>query len=175
MFLRAHNNLNNKALPDSLAWYIENQIAIIYTERDEFEKASYFSGLVERSLKHYQIHDKLSRWYTNQGRRLKSERKIESARQAFIRGYELADSISYVKGMFANALNLAELYNEYTELGNSALYLQVSDSLLVLLANEENYNESESRVFFEKANDKFNQGLIEESIELYKKSIESLT
>ena len=175
MYLIAHENVSNKITLDSNAWFIENKIANIYTAKDEYEKAEYFSSLLERSLIHYNLAERLSRFYTNKGRRLNSEGKVEEAIVVFNRGYALADSIGFVKGIFANALNLAELYNEYTNWGYPEFYVNKCDSLISKLKGERDYLENVASLDIAKGHLKVNQDNYAEGIQHYNRSIDSLS
>src|SRR6187402_119699 len=104
IYLVAHQNVENKNTLDTLAWYVENQISIFYTMKGDYEKAEYYSGLLEASLKYYHMTERLSRHYTNQGI-LRYELKDKQATAIFKKGFNLADSIGYAAGIVANALN----------------------------------------------------------------------
>ncbi len=174
IYLIAHDNVENKNTLDTLAWFIENEIATLYTIKGDYELASYYSGLLERSLKYYGKIDQLSRYYTNLGRQRNSEYKVEEAISLFERGFKLADSIDFKKGMFSNALNLAELYNDYPDLGSAESFLSKAGELLPALTSDNRYPEKKSTFEIEAARFKSLQGKFAESIPLYNEAIQTL-
>lgn len=171
LFLIAHENVENKQTLDSLAWFIENKISNLYTRKGDFEMAEYYANLLEGSLKHFGMTEYLSRYYTNKGRKLKSEYKIEEAIAIYAKGLILADSIQYLSGMFANALNLAELYNENPALGSAEVYLKQATEVLELLKSDSKYLEKRAVLEIEKGNFKTLLGNYSEGIIHYKEGI----
>ncbi len=174
LYLIAFKNVQNNITLDSLAWYIENQIMSLYTRKGEYEKAKYFGNLLEASFKHYKQNEFLSRYYVNLGILLESEFKIEMAKEVFVRGYKLADSIKYNLGIFGNVLSLAALYNEYPDLGSSESFLALAGELLPSLESDKRYLEKKASYEIESANYLNLKGKYSESIPLYKKAIETL-
>ncbi|MEP6796351.1 MAG: CHAT domain-containing protein, partial [Saprospiraceae bacterium] len=174
IYLIAHDNVENKITLDTLAWFIENEISTLYTIKGDYELASYYSGLLEGSLKYYGRIDQLSRYYTNLGRQRNSEYKVEEAINLFERGYKLADSIDFKKGMFSNALNLAEVYNDYPSLGSAESFLLKAGEILPLLTSESRFLEKKSEFQIESANYMCIQGKYLESIPLYLEAIRTL-
>lgn len=175
IYLVAHDHVQNKTTLDSLAWFIENPIASLYTMTGDYEKAEYFGTALESSLKYYKMNEFLSRYYTNLGIKLKSQLKIEQAITIFEKGYKLADSIHYNKGIFANVLNLASLYDEHPNLGSAESYLLQAGNLLSTFSSDARYLEAKSTFEIESANFKSIQGNYSESIPLYKEGIQTLS
>ncbi|MFZ1676508.1 MAG: CHAT domain-containing protein [Saprospiraceae bacterium] len=174
IYILAHDNVENKITLDSIAWFIENQISNFYTRKGDYERAEYYANLLEASLKYYGLTEYLSRYYTNLGTKLQSEFKITLAIDVFKRGYAIADSIGYDNGLFANALNLASLYNDYPDLGSPGSYLLKANQLLPSLTSNGRYLEKKSGLEFENAKFKSLQGKYAESILLFNEAIQTL-
>ncbi|MDQ3016985.1 MAG: CHAT domain-containing protein, partial [Bacteroidota bacterium] len=158
----------------SIAWYIENNIETIYTRKGEYDKAEYFSNLTEISLKYYNLLEFLSRHITNKGTFLYSQIKIDEALRTFQQGFHLADSINYSNGIFANAVNLAEIYNDIPVMDSVRKYLAISESKLTELKTNTRYLEKKSDFEFETANYYAGIGDYKSSIIFYWKAIRSL-
>ncbi|MEP6646137.1 MAG: CHAT domain-containing tetratricopeptide repeat protein [Saprospiraceae bacterium] len=174
VYLIAHDNVNNKSTLDSLSWYVENEISNLYTMQGDYDKAEYFGNLLERSLKYFQLNKFLSRYYTNLGISLQSQNQIEKAIVVFKKGLNIADSIKYNNGIFSNALNLANIYNENPDLGSALFYLTKAGELLPMLASDKRYLEIKASYEFESANYKYTVGLFAESTSLYNEAISTL-
>ncbi len=174
IYLIGHENVTDKIFLDSWTWFIENEIWIYYTMKGDYDKAEYFSILVDRSLKHFQKYELLSRFYTNLGRQKKSELLILEAIRLFETGLSLADSINYPVGIFANAINLAELYNEHPSKGSAGPFLEMAEVQLPKLTKESRYIKRVSEFQIESANYFYVLARFHESIPLYLKAIETL-
>jgi CHAT domain-containing protein len=174
MYLIAHKNVQNLKTLDPLAWFIENRILNIYSRKNEYEKAEYFSNLVEASLRHHKMHENLSRFYANKGIKLKSEFKIAQADEVFKKGYYLADSIQFLSGVYANAFNLASLYNEYPELGPAEKYLIIAEDILDSLTSDSKLPEKWAALKMERAKYLGKQNQYNESIFLFSEAIDTL-
>ncbi|MBK9983748.1 MAG: CHAT domain-containing protein [Saprospiraceae bacterium] len=175
VYLIAHQHVNDKKNLDSLAWYIENVISNLYTRKGDYEKAQYYSSLLESSLRYYKMTEQLSRCCTNLGTILESQFKIDQAILAFERGYQIADSIHYNSGIFGNVLSLANVYNQYPDLGSPELYLLKAEEVLPMLTHDNGYLEKKAGLEMEIADYKNAHGKCLESIPHYKEAILTLT
>ena len=175
VYLVAHDNVDNKITLDTFAWFVENPILILYTRKGDYEKAEYYSGLLEASLLHHKKFKELSRHYTNKGTKLASELKEKEAIAIFKKGYALADSVSYPAGIFANALSLSSIYIDKRDLDSSTLFLQISSETLPDLKEEKRYKEKKSWLEFEYARWNLLRNKYQESIQLFKTSIQTLS
>lgn len=174
IYLIAHNNVHDKTTLDAEAWYVENPISTIYTMNGDYERAEYYSNLVGHSLRYFKKFELLSRYYTNLGRTLKSEHNPLKAKEIFEIGYYLADSIGYKLGVFANAINLAELHNDDPKLGSAEPFLARAQIVLPEFVSEKWYLEKKSSFEMESARLLSHQKKYLESIPLYKKAIETI-
>jgi CHAT domain-containing protein len=174
IFLVSHENVENKNTLDDFAWYIENQISVFYTMKGDYEKAEYYSALLEASLKYYHMTERLSRHYTNQGT-LKYELKDNEATGIYKKGYSLADSIGYALGIVANALGLAGIYNDNGDQDSSRIYLNKASEFLPKITSDKSYLDKKSGLEFEYAQYNLLQKKYAESIGLFKSSIETLS
>jgi len=129
---------------DSLSWFIENEIASIYTRFGDYDKSEYFHQYVEASLKYYQKPALLSRLYTNMGTNQQSSGKNESAIFYFKRGLAIADSLKYPTGIFSNSLGLAQIYLEMNDDSVASHYLERAKSIIDLLKQDSHYYEKKS-------------------------------
>jgi CHAT domain-containing protein len=175
VYLVAHEHVIDTSNLDNLAWFVENEIFNGYTRLGDYEKADYFANLTERSLKHFGEINYLSRLYANRGIKEKSIGNIDGAISYFQRGYRMADSIDYPLGLFGNAVNLADIYNEFPSKGLAEPYLAKAESLLPGIEKDSRIKEKKSFLLEEIAEYKLKQGKCGESIPLFKKSIELLT
>ena len=176
IYLVGHEHVKNKITLDELAWFIENKISNFYTMKGDYEKADYFSKLVESSLKFYQMTERLSRLYTNRGTQLQSELKEKEAFASFKKGFSIADSIQYADGLVANALSLAGIYIDHKDMDSSLWYLKVANECLPYLKpDKKNASEKKSGLAFEYARWNLLQKKYAESISLFKSSIQTRT
>ena len=175
VFLVAHEHVADKSNLDTLAWFVENAIFNDYTRLGDYEKADYYANLTERSLKHFGEIKYLSRLYVNRGIKEKSIGNLDEAISYFQKGYRMADSIDYPLGLFGNAVNLADIYNEFPSRGLSEPYLAKAESLLPLIEKDSRIKEKKSSWLQEMAEYKLMQGKCGESIPLFKESIKLLT
>ena len=174
IYLVAHENVDNKITLDSLAWFIENEIFTHYTRKGDYDRASYYSAMVKYSLKYYKRFDYLSRYYTNLGRQLNSEYKVDEAISIFKTGFALADSIKYENGIFANAINLAEVYNNLAIIDSTRKYLSIAGEFLPALTEDKRYLEKKGNFKIESARYEGLQGKYLSSIPLYWEGIQTL-
>ena len=174
ILLGAHEKVENKLTLDSLAWFVENPISNYYTMKGDFDRASYYSAMVKYSLKYHKRYDYLSRYYTNLGRQLNSEFKVDEAINIFNTGYALADSIGYNNGIFANAVNLAEVYNNLAKVDSAGKYLAIAGEYLPTLTSDTKYLEKKSSFKIESARYEGLQGRYILSIPLYQEGIQAL-
>ena len=174
LYLISHENVSNKNTLDSISWFIENKICIIYIEKGNYEKADYFGSLLERSLRHYNQLEYLSRYYTNKGRSLASQLHLSEAQKLYVKGYLLADSIGYLNGVFSNAINLAELYNTYPEMGEPEEYLKRANSILHLISQDKEYKWRQGSYIIETARDTLRKGFNEIGFHLFNSGINLL-
>lgn len=138
-YLKAHDAVQNREYLDSLAWFIENVIATIYTRFGDYDKSEYFSQLVEASLIHYHYPELLSRLYTNNGTNQQSFGNPALAIRYFKKGLVLADSLDYPPGIFSNCLGLAEIYLDLKEDSIAQHYLKRASSNIDLLTTHQSY------------------------------------
>ncbi len=174
VYLIAHEQVDNKQVLDSIAWYVENRIANLYTRKGDYDRADYFSQLLETSLIHFQLTELLTRFYTNLGRNLMSQFRPEEAIESFHKGYYLADSIQYTKGVFSNALNLVEVYVELPEYSLAYPFLIKASESLKHLESDKKYLEMRSELEFQNARYLIRELKYGESIERFKNSIQTL-
>lgn len=173
-YLIGHKNVADITYLDTWAWYIENQIWNFYTMKGDYDKSAYYASLVERSLKHFKKLELLSRFYTNLGRQKKSELLIKEAIQLFETGLSLADSIQYSTGIYANSINLAEVYNEHPSLGSASHFLEIAETQLPKLSEDPQYKKRLSEHAIETANHLYVLGQYQASIPHYLRAIELL-
>jgi len=172
--LIGHECVQNKITLDESALYIENRISNLYTMKGDYEKADYFSNLVESSLKYYNKVDFLSRFYANRGTQKLSELKEDEAITLFKKGFNIADSIEYSDGIVANALGLAGIYVNQMDLDSSGWYLKKADEFIPFMKpDNKNVPEKKSILAFEYARWNLIQKKYAESISLFKSSIET--
>jgi CHAT domain-containing protein len=175
IYLVAHENVENQVTLDDKAWNAENKISNLYTMKGDYEKADYFSNLVESSLKYYHKTEQLSRFYTNKGTKSQWELKEKEAIAYFKKGFGLADSISYPPGIFSNALCLAGIYMDNKDLDSSGMYLHIAAENLPNFEEDKNYLDKKSGLESEYARWNLLQKKYPESIQLYKASIQTLS
>src|SRR5687768_1544742 len=175
IYLVAHKNVKDKIYLDSLAWFIENPLANLYTRIGDYEQAAVYSALLEKSLKYFNQVEKLTKYYTNLGRKLKSELKTDEAIRIFTIGQKLADSIDSYNGIFSNSINLAEIYNDHPEKGSPEDFLIKAGQILPYLESNNRYLEFEASFEMETARYLSFQRKYNESIPHYKNAINKLS
>lgn len=108
-YLKAHELVNDPFCLDEWSWYVENEIANIYTRFDDFEKAEYFARLCEQSLIYYKNENQLCRLYANMGILFYSKAEFENAIHFYEKGLNLADKIKNHLGVLASSIGLAKV------------------------------------------------------------------
>lgn len=158
-YLIAHQHVQDSFLLDDYNWYVENELANLYTRLDNYDKADYFRSLSETSLQH-QIRTSadplkpmryLSRFYVNLGLLRESQGDMMGAIAAYTLGLHLADSIDFEKGIQGNTSGLARVAVDLDSLEMAAKYMRVSEAALVALSGEPDY-------LFRLADVQFNKG-----------------
>ncbi len=188
-YLIANQNVEDKEYLDGNAWYIENEIFNIYTRKGDYQKADYYGGLFEKSIKHRLQKNpfdslsiqRLSRYYTNLGIQRRSQGMGSESFQCYTEGYNLAESIQFPVGMYSNAMGFAEYYLDSSMFKLSDQYLHLSGQILDDLHADPIYKERRADFIFLTAQYFLEKGQVEKddlsirrSIPLFKSAIDSL-
>ncbi|MCC7026410.1 MAG: CHAT domain-containing protein [Saprospiraceae bacterium] len=173
-YLIAHSLVEDKLYLDSYSWYIEHNLINICSRLGDYEKGEYFSILTENSLICYEQWENLSRYYTDEAKRLISNNKIHESKIIYLKGLKLAMKNNLNIGILSNTNGLVDIYLRLNNLDSANFYLSISEKRLNLIRSEEKYLEYKSDFedkksqYYELINDDTN------CLNWTKKSIESL-
>lgn len=173
-YLIAHKLVEDKFCLDTNSWYIEHTLINIFTKFDNFEMAKKFSLLTENSLNCFKHRERLSRYYTDEAKRLFSAHKLIESKENYYKGFNLAQQIKFDQGILSNSNGLAVIFLSNKQLDSVIFYLSKSEKILLSLKKEKKYLEYKSDIediksqYYELKNDNSN------CLKWTKKSIESL-
>lgn len=107
---RAHDFLPDKRKLDGLAWFTEKELANLYAQLNDFDRAIYFSNLVASRLLYDGQEGKLGRLYSDLGDLYKWIGDSDTALKYYNSGLELGRSTANQKAINANQQSLARFY-----------------------------------------------------------------
>jgi tetratricopeptide (TPR) repeat protein len=151
-YLRAHNMVEDAFCLDDWAWYVENEIANIYTRFDDFEKAEYYGKMCEQSLIYYGNKERLSRLYTNLGIMFYSKSDLNKAAEYYKKSIFLATVVKNDLGFLASSIGLARIYILQGKSSEALNELQLAEVVCDRLDKSgKNYWESILELYWSKA------------------------
>lgn len=172
-YLRANKFLSDKIGGDKYSWFIENEIASIYTRLGNFEKALIYYEVSENYLQRTKDYRRLSQLYTNLGRMYRSWGKIGKAVDFFELGLSLVDESH--KGYVSNHINLAEMYIVVGDEVLAEKHLKLVDKALIEITSERHLQiiEAEADLAFLKQSFIQAESLYSECVKLFLKQNEN--
>ena len=169
-YLKANELAGNKVFYDTLVWHVENEISNIYNRFGDLEQAQYFQNITEKSLRHFQENEKLSRFMVNKAQLQLDKQDTFGAIQSYKEGVFMANKIQFTQGIVANNIQLGILF---IKLGRTKEAIECNEMVqraIIGLKDHKQYFKYLSEAGDLKARIQTAQNKITEAIKLYEKA-----
>ena len=169
-YLMAHDLAVNKIFYDTLAWHAENEISNIYNRFGDLEQTQYFQNITEKSLRHFQENESLSRFMVNKAQLQLDQQDTLGAIHSYQEGFFLAKKIHFSQGIVANNIQLGILYIKLGKIKEAIECNVIVQREITGLKDHKHYFKYLSEAGDLKARIQTAQNKFTEAIKLYEKS-----